>query len=70
MAVVKLFIRDSTALCRKQTRVNAVPISLEAPTNLRRDKIDVTNYIDFDFEFDFDFYIVLFDFQILFFLYA
>lgn len=31
MADVKLFMRVSTALCRKQTRVNAVPISLDAP---------------------------------------
>lgn len=31
IAVVKLFIRVSTALCRKHTRVNAVPISLDAP---------------------------------------
>lgn len=31
MAVVKVFIRVSTALCRRQTRVKAVPISFEAP---------------------------------------
>lgn len=31
MAVVKLFMRVSTALCRKHTRVNAVPISFDAP---------------------------------------
>ena len=31
MAVVKVFMRVSTALCRKQTRVNAVPISFDAP---------------------------------------
>lgn len=33
MAVVKVFIRVSTALCLRQTRVRAVPISLEAPIN-------------------------------------
>lgn len=31
MAVVKVFKRVSTALCRRQTRVSAVPISFEAP---------------------------------------
>lgn len=31
MAVVNVFIRVSTALCLRQTRVNAVPISFDAP---------------------------------------
>lgn len=31
MAVVNVFIRVSTALCRRQTRVKAVPISFDAP---------------------------------------
>jgi hypothetical protein len=36
MAVVKVFIRVSTALCRRQTRVSAVPISFDAPENTQR----------------------------------
>lgn len=37
MAVVNVFSRVSTALWRKQTRVNAVPISLDAP-EVEKDK--------------------------------
>lgn len=36
MAVVNVFIRVSTALCRKHTRVSAVPISLDAPAMNKR----------------------------------
>jgi hypothetical protein len=38
MAVVKVFIRVSTALCRRQTRVSAVPISFDAPESTRKEK--------------------------------
>lgn len=34
IAVAKLFIRVSTALCLKHTRVRAVPISFDAPLEL------------------------------------
>ena len=36
MAVVNVFIRVSTALCLRQTRVSAVPISLDAPESIRK----------------------------------
>lgn len=39
MAVVKVFNRVSTALCRRQTRVRAVPISFDAPASGRRRRI-------------------------------
>lgn len=39
MAVVNVFSRVSTALCRRQTRVNAVPISFDAPEKIKLGKI-------------------------------
>lgn len=40
MAVVNVFSRVSTALCRKQTLVRAVPISFDAPIKKKRYKIN------------------------------
>lgn len=40
MAVVKVFIRVSTALCRRQTLVSAVPISFDAPEMSERRSIN------------------------------
>lgn len=39
MAVVNVFMRVSTALCRKHTRVNAVPISFDAPVIKKKTEI-------------------------------
>lgn len=44
MAVVNVFIRVSTALWRRQTRVKAVPISFDAPEYQKGKK--VINEID------------------------
>lgn len=49
MAVVKVFMRVSTALCRKQTRVNAVPISLDAPVIKRKENVNLKNTISTDY---------------------
>lgn len=46
MAVVNVFIRVSTALCRKQTRVKAVPISLDAPTGKRKNTNPIRNSLN------------------------
>lgn len=45
MADVKLFMRVSTALCRKQTRVNAVPISLDAPVIEKSNRLLIHGFI-------------------------
>lgn len=46
IAVVNVLSRVSTALCRKHTRVRAVPISFDAPkkTNSKEDKL--CNYLN------------------------
>lgn len=43
MAVVNDFNLVSTALCRKHTRVNAVPISFEAPRRKKEMKMKTSN---------------------------